>query len=136
MSIETTAAAFFEACESGKGWAGCAAYCHVDAGFNCQSGALAEVKTVKGYAEWMAGIFKPMPNASYDLKAFSTDEARGVVTAYAVFKATHSVDGHIPATGQSTSSDYVYAMAFEDGKVRHVTKIWNDAFALAELGWA
>ncbi|MEM9010447.1 MAG: nuclear transport factor 2 family protein [Pseudomonadota bacterium] len=136
MPIETTAMAFFEACETGKGWAACAAHCHPGATFSCQSGALKDVTSLEGYAEWMAGLFTPMPNASYDLKAFSVDEARGIVTAVAVFKGTHTGEGPVPATGKSTASDYVYAMEFEDEKIRHMTKIWNDAFAMVELGWA
>jgi hypothetical protein len=26
-------------------------------------------------------------------------------------------------------------MEFEDGKIRHMTKIWNAGFAMKELGW-
>jgi len=26
-------------------------------------------------------------------------------------------------------------MEFEDGKIRHMTKIWNDGWAIRELGW-
>ena len=32
-------------------------------------------------------------------------------------------------------TDYVYVMDFEDGRIRHMTKIWNDGFALKQLGW-
>jgi len=27
-------------------------------------------------------------------------------------------------------------MDFEDGKIRHMTKIWNSGWAMKELGWA
>ena len=57
------------------------------------------------------------------------------VTAYAVFKATHTGEGGPPRTGKSTSSDYVYSMNFEGDKIRHMTKIWNSGWALKELGW-
>jgi hypothetical protein len=30
----------------------------------------------------------------------------------------------------------VYVMEFADGKIRHMTKIWNDGFSLKQLGWA
>jgi hypothetical protein len=33
-------------------------------------------------------------------------------------------------------TDYVYAMDFEDGKIKHMTKIWNAGWAMKELGWA
>ncbi|MEM7692931.1 MAG: nuclear transport factor 2 family protein [Pseudomonadota bacterium] len=136
MTIETTARAFFDACETGKGWAGCSAYCHDGATFSAQSGALADITALDAYTEWMKGLFGPMPGATYELKAFSVDEERGVATAFGVFHGTHTVDGPVPATGKTTASDYVYAMEFEGDKIRHMTKIWNDGHALAELGWA
>ena len=41
----------------------------------------------------------------------------------------------MPATGKSTSTDYVYVMEFEDGKISHMTKIWNAGMAMKDLGW-
>jgi hypothetical protein len=42
-----------------------------------------------------------------------------------VFRGTSS-----GATGENVTiaTDYVYAMSFKDGKIRHLTKIWNDTF--------
>jgi hypothetical protein len=40
------------------------------------------------------------------------------------------------STSTSTSTDYVYVMEFEDGKISHMTKIWNAGMAMKELGWA
>src|SRR6188474_391212 len=31
---------------------------------------------------------------------------------------------------------YVYVMQFDGDKIRHMTKIWNDAISLKQLGWA
>lgn len=42
----------------------------------------------------------------------------------------------MPPTGKGAETDYVYVMQFEDGLLRHMTKIWNDAYALRQLGWA
>ena len=39
---------FFDALDTGKGWDGCSAYCHADATFGAQAGALAEIKTLRG----------------------------------------------------------------------------------------
>lgn len=39
-------------------------------------------------------------------------------------------------TGNRVNADYVYAMTFEDGKISHITKIWNDGWSMRELGWA
>lgn len=69
MSITETARAFFEACETGKGWAGCAHYCNADASFSCQADALAEIASLEGYADWMRDLFGPIPDGHYELKA-------------------------------------------------------------------
>lgn len=136
MSIKDTALAFFDACETGKGWAECAQYCTPDASFRAQSGALAEVTTLEGYTEWMKAMHTPMPDASYEILSFGVDEGRGSVCAAAVFRGTHTGEGGpVPATGKSTASDYCYVIEFAGGKVSAMTKIWNDGFALAELGW-
>ena len=39
-------------------------------------------------------------------------------------------------TGKRASADYVYVMEFDDGKIRHMTKIWNAGLTMRELGWA
>lgn len=134
-AMTDTAMKFFEACEAGKGWAACKAYCAADASFACQAEPLAEVRTLQAYADWMQGMIKMMPDGRYDLKSFAVDQARSNITAYAVFKATHTGPGGPPPTGKSTQSDYVYNMHFADGKIRHMTKIWNSGWALKELGW-
>ena len=41
MAITDTARQFFDACETGKGWTVCQAWCHDGATFACQSDALA-----------------------------------------------------------------------------------------------
>lgn len=135
-TITETAKAFFEACETGKGWAACSAYCVPDATFASQAEPLADVKTLEGYVEWMKGLLTFIPNGRYTLKSFATDAERGSVCAYAVFHGTHSAEGGPMApTGKSTSSDYVYCMEFEGGRIRHMTKIWHAVWAMRELGW-
>lgn len=49
-SILEQAKSFFEACETGKGWDACSPYCHPEATFSAQAGALAGVETVEGYS--------------------------------------------------------------------------------------
>jgi predicted ester cyclase len=134
--ITTTAEKFFAACETGKGWEGCKAYCTPDATFAAQAEPLAKVKTLEGYTEWMKGLFRFMPDARYEVKSFATDEVRQNVSAYGVFKATHTAEGGpCPPTGKSTTTDYVYVMEFTGDRIRHMTKIWNAPWALKELGW-
>lgn len=128
---------FFEACESGKGWDACRPYCHPDATFSSQTGALTGIDTLAGYAEWMKNLFVPIPDARYELRHFSVDEARGSVAAYAVFHGTNTgPGGPVPPTGRSAAADYVYVMRFDNGRIRHMTKIWNDTISMQQLGWA
>ena len=97
MSANTeTARSFFEACETGKGWDGCSAYCHADASFSAQSGVLLEINTLEGYAEWMKGLLTPIPDGHYELKFFAEDEERGCVAAFAVFHGTQTGPGGPP----------------------------------------
>jgi len=137
MNIKETALAFFDACETGKGWGDCAQYCSANAGFTAQADSLIEVTTLANYADWMAANFGPLPDASYVMLSFGVDEERGNVCAAATFAATHTGDGGpVPATGKSTASHYCYVIDFEGGTINHVTKIWNDGYAFRELGWA
>lgn len=137
MNLHDTAMAFFDACETGKGWDGCKSYCHDGATFSCQADALAETTTLEGYTEWMKGLLVPVADGRYELKAFAVDEARSRVVAAAVFHGTHSAEGGPMApTGKTVASDYAYVIDFDGDKVRHMTKVWNDVPALRALGWA
>lgn len=137
MTITDTARDFFEACEAGKGWAVCKAWCNDDATFSCQSDALADVTTLEGYTEWMKGLLTPLPDGRYDLKAFATDPDNNAVVGFAVFHGTHTGEGGpISPTGKSVAADYVYVMSFDGDRIQHMTKVWNDAQSLRELGWA
>ena len=135
-SITETARQFFTACEAGKGWAACRAYCQPGATFTAQSEPLGEVRTLEQYADWMQGLLKILPDGRYELKSFATDAERKNVAAYATFIGTHTGPGGPPPTGKTTRSDYVYVMQFDGDKIKHMTKIWNAGWALKELGWA
>ena len=135
--ILETAKLFFEACETGRGWEGCSEYCHPDATFSVQAGALADISTLDGYTEWMKGLFTPVPDGRYELRFFAEDQERNCVAAYAVFHGTHTGQGGpIEPTGKSVAADYVYNMQFEGGRIQHMTKIWNDTVSLQQLGWS
>ena len=136
-SITTVAEAFFEACETGKGWETCSAYCTPGATFAAQAEPLLGVNTLAQYTDWMKGIMTVLPDARYEVKSFALDAARNNVSAYGVFHATHTgPGGPVPPTGRSTSTYYVYVMQFEGDKIVHMTKIWNAGLALKDLGWA
>ena len=132
-----TAKAFFDACETGKGWEACKAYCKPDATFAAQAEPLADVRTLQQYADWMKGMLTVLPDARYAVKSFAVDGARNNVCAYAVFSGTHTGQGGpVPPTGKKTDTDYVYVMEFDGDKIRHMTKIWHAGWAMRELGWA
>ena len=136
-TIRDTAAQFFEACETGKGWSGCEPFCHADATFAAQADALADVTTLEVYTEWMKGLMAILPDGTAEVRSFAVDEPRKNVAAFGVFRGTHTGDGGpVPPTGRSAEADYVYVMDFDGDKIRHMTKIWNAGWALRQLGWA
>ena len=136
MSTLETAEQFFKACETGEGWAGCQHFCTADATFTAQGPVLADVTSLSAYAEWMKGLLVSIPDGAYDLKFFAEDQVRGRVVAVAQFTGTQSGPGPVdPPTGNSVAADYAYAMEFSGDKISHMTKIWNDGDAVAQLGW-
>ena len=124
MGMYETAEKFFEACETGKGWEGCAKFCTTNASFAAEAVALDDIKTLEGYCDWMHALFDRVSDVSYEIKGFAADESRGVVMAYGVFKGTPIGEGE----QKSFSTNYVYSIEFEGEKVGHVTKIWNDTY--------
>jgi predicted ester cyclase len=136
-SITTIAKDFFAACEAGKGWEVCKAYCTPDATFAAQAEPLAGVTTLAQYTDWMKGLMTIMPNGSYEVKSFATDAERNNVATYGVFSGTHTgPGGPCPPTGKSTRTNYVYMMQFKGDKISHMTKMWHSGLAMKELGWA
>jgi predicted ester cyclase len=136
-AINEIAKRFFEACETGKGWEGCKAFCTSNATFSAQAEPLANMKTLAEYTEWMKGLLTILPNGRYEVKAFATDDQRKSVSAFGIFSGTHTGQGGpVPPTGKNVATDYVYVMEFGGDKIRHMTKIWNAGLALKALGWA
>jgi predicted ester cyclase len=135
--ITDIAQKFFEACETGRGWEGCKAYCTPRATFSAQAEPLLKITTLEDYANWMKGILGPLPDGRYDLKSFATDTTRNNVSAYAIFHGTHTGEGGpVPPTGKATATDYVYVMQFDGDRINHMTKVWHSGLAVKDLGWA
>lgn len=135
-SITGVAKEFFAACEAGKGWEVCEAYCRPNATFSAQAEPLADVRTLQQYTDWMKGMLTILPDGRYEVKSFATDGERNSVCAYGVFSGTHTgKGGPCPPTGKRTKTDYVYVMDFDGDKIRHMTKIWHSGMAMKELGW-
>lgn len=136
-TMAETAEKFFVACETGRGWEGCKAFCATDATFSAQAEPLAKIATLEGYCNWMKAILGPLPDGHYELRSFAVDEKRRNVAAYAVFHGTHTGQGGpVPPTGKSTATDYVYVMQFSGDRISHMTKIWHSGLAVKDLGWA
>ena len=136
-SIKDTALKFFDACESCKGWDACREFCHADATFSAQADALAEITTLEAYCGWMEHLKTPAPDARYEILSFAVDEERQNVVGCGVFHATHTDEGGpVPPTGKAVAAEYAYIMQFKDGKISHMTKIWNDGHSLRQIGWA
>ena len=136
MNLSDSVRDFVDACETGKGWQACKEFCDQGATFEAQADALAEIATLEGYCEWMKAMYTPLPDARYKMRQFHYDENSNSAMVFAVFCGTHTgVGGPIPPTGNSTASHYVYHIILEGNRIKHMTKIWNDGYALGELGW-
>ena len=136
-NITQVAEAFFEACETGRGWTVCQQYCIPAATFSAQAEALTGVSTLEQYTDWMKAMVQILPDARYELRSFATDSPRNNVIAYGVFTGTHTgPGGPVPPTGKKVNADYVYVMQFKGDKINHLTKIWNSNISLQQLGWA
>lgn len=136
-SMRSVAERFFDACETGKGWEVCSEFCHPEATFSAQADALSGIDTLAAYTEWMKGLTTPVPDGRYEIRSFAVDEERGNVAAFGIFRGTHTAEGGpVPPTGRQVEADYVYVMDFDGDRIRHMTKVWNDAVSLKQLGWA
>jgi predicted ester cyclase len=137
MNITEIALNFFNDLEGGKPWEICSNYCSEGATFSCQADLLADVKSIEAYAQWLNGLFTPVPDMHPEIKALATDSQRNSVSVVAVVHGTQSGEGGpVPPTNNKVAADYVYVMEFDGAKIRHMTKIWNDGHTLKQLGWA
>lgn len=139
MSMPETAMAFFDACETGKGWDVCQAWCHEGASFALSGGDTRRDLVAQGLHRVDEGA--PDPDSRSDLRdRVLRDRCRaqcrlGVRGGWHV-EPGPGEGGPIPPTGNTVAADYVYVMRFDGDKIRHMTKIWNDGHSLKQLGWA
>ena len=83
-----------------------------------------EIDSLDHYTEWMAEVHKHMTNISFDVEGFAHDESRDVVLIYGIYRGVITMS----ETPQPFETDYVYALKFTEGKISHVTKVWQDDF--------
>jgi len=58
------------------------------------------------------------------------DEGNKHVSFFAVFSGTHTGEGGpLDPTGLRGTVDYVYALEFSEGKIKHLTKIWSPHYS-------
>ena len=92
------ARAFFDACETGKGWEVCQQYCAPDATFSAQAEPLADVHTLQQYTDWMKGPLTPLPDGRYEVKSFAADQERNnVIRIWDLLRHTHRRGRSMPA---------------------------------------
>merc|ERR1711931_458702 len=101
--MEETGRLFFNPLESGKGWEGVKMYVQSETSpFDVQitdalqGPKLSELKTIQGYAEYMANLVNAIgaEKCTFEIKAQAFDAVRNIMMIYAVFGG---------------KSDYVYA---------------------------
>ena len=71
---------FFDACETGKGWAGGEEYCHPGATVSSQTGVLAEVDTLEGYVDWLKDVLTPIADVHYALNRPLSEDVSQIIT--------------------------------------------------------
>lgn len=138
MSAFENAGRVFHACESSKGWEACRQYVEPGAPLEAQAEPLADVATVKDYAEWMMHAASWMPDGHYHLHTSAWDEENRAATFFATYHGHHSGEGGpVPPTNREMKSDYVFVLFMNgDDRVERMVKIWNAAWAMKQLGWA
>jgi hypothetical protein len=138
MTAFENARAFFDACETSKGWEGCQQYVAEGASFVAQCEPLAEIDTVKGYCEWMAAMGPILASdANYEVHASSFDESTRTAMFFGTYHLKHTGEGGpVPPTQKEAHAHYVYCVTMNaDDRVEKMVKIWNAPWTLRELGW-
>jgi hypothetical protein len=139
MTSYATALKFFEACETNKGWEGCEQYVsNEDAPFKVQADALKDISTIQGYTEWVKAFgTTTAPGSTYELHLGSFDEKTRKAVFVATYHAKHTGEGGpVEPTNKEMHTDYVYVIDMNaEDKIIGMSKIWNDGFALKQVGW-
>ena len=135
--IADVAVDFVEACDTGQGWTVCEQHCTEGASFSAQCEELVEINDLETYCDWMQDLLKALPDAKLELRSVAVDEARNTISIYSVLTGRHLAEGGpVPPTGMKFTADYVYVIEFFGDRISHITKVWNSAWTVRELGWA
>lgn len=111
-----------------------------NAPFLCQSDALKDVTTVKGWCEWMGNFATNIaPDCKPTVHNIAWDSTKKTALLYATYHAKHTgTGGPMEATNKETNTHYCYIVMMDatTNKCTSFTKVWNDGYCLKELGWA
>ena len=122
MDNLTTAGAFFEACDYGKGWSGCKSYCHYDASFETEAETLAEIDTLDTYCDWMVEALAMFDETvEIEVRSEAYDVKKDIALIYAEIRGNVIIGPEL----MFMKTDYVYAINFNGEKISHITKIWE-----------
>ena len=78
--------------------------------------------TLDTYCDWMTDALTMFDDTvKVEVKAEAHDAARDIVLVYAEIRG-NIIIGPEPMYAKT---DYVYVMHFDDGKIRHMSKVWE-----------
>ena len=110
-SMKESAKRFFDACETGGGWDSCKEFCHAEATFSAQAGALEGVETLESYTDWMKGLLTPVPDGSYEVRSFAVDEDRNNAPQRSQHQTCMETTVYISKPGETGSKNQKYPPA-------------------------
>ena len=135
-TIESVATSFHHACMTGKGWQECQQYCNGDATFTHEGELFADIHTLEAYAAFVENVFKPIPDFRHEVLSVGIDERQQRVLIHYLIRGTHTGEGlAVPPTGKSMESYCVLILYFENERIRHAAKVWNDHEMMKQAGW-
>ena len=134
--IESIATSFHDACMTGKGWQECQQYCTTDATFTHEGTMFADVETLAAYADFLARIATPVPDFRHEVLSVGVDERQRRVLIHYLIRGTHTGEGlPFPPTGKSMESRCMLVMYFNNDRIDHAEKVWNDHAMMQQVGW-
>ncbi len=135
-TIESIATDFHHACMTGKGWPACQPYCTPDATFTHEGELFADIHTLEAYAAFLASAFTPVPDFRHEVLSVGVDQRQQRVLIHYLIRGTHTGEGFpVPPTGKSMESRCVLILHFQNERIRHAAKVWNDHEMMKQVGW-
>ncbi len=135
-TIETIATNFHHACMTSKGWQACEQYCTPDATFTHEGTMFADTNTLQAYATFIEHVFTPVADFRHEVLSVGVDERQQRVLIHYLVRGTHTGEGlPFPPTGKSMESRCMLVLYFENERINHAEKVWNDHEMMKQVGW-